>query len=659
MHRYLIPTAILRVIFAMSNEPLTSEQSFMTLCLKSVLHQHLASGFLLVSLPTSARLSDTSGHLQLVDFILGDINRQMLWSLNVFEPDAQSHEVIGEQIYKPSSYIIFVWPEQDGNVLDSLVGQLQFLQSGASWNSRARFVVMVTERDDTQLQLMAFNICEIMWEMNRIVNVVILVRNSDEFSSGSNEGRESGVLDVYTWFPYRQGSCAEPAQVVLVDRCLAENNWQLTTNLSLFPNKIPKNLLGCHLRVSTSHLDPYVILKRNYTEADGKRTYKYEGFEIEYVYLLGEAINMTVEFLPPAVGNVRDTHETQLVEVLEGVSDVAIGQFPLSDFGVLFADPTVPFAFDALRWYIPCPGPASRMQRILGMYSSSVWITMLVIISLTALVLWRSANSDSNTVTMESHNYRTLMCCAYNVWSVFMGVSVPKMPRSPRPRTLFLFFVCYSFVMNVVFQSFFISFVVNPGLQKPISTFDELIDSNLIYAEEPNIGFFLDVISYSERKRFGSKHAVCGLRQCLERLYTKGDVTTVTNSVQARYIAAIIGRAENENKLICTLNENVFSLYFVMYVQKGNPLLEMFNVVIRRGMEAGLVEKYMSEQNCKIHLQNAGKSEILDCEACSEMFLVFSFSHLTVAFLALGLGHILSVSVFLAELASKWYCAVN
>jgi hypothetical protein len=313
--------------------------------------------------------------------MLENVNRKVLWYLNVFQPDSETCEITGEQIYKPSSYITFAWPEEeDGNVLDSLVGQLQFLQSGASWNPRARFVVMVTEHVAKQPQLLAFNICQTMWNMNKIADVVILVRNSGEFVYGSDEKRESGVLDVYTLFPYRQRSWAQTVQVVLVDRCLSENKWQLPNNLSLFPNKIPKNLLGCPLRISTAHLDPFVVLQNNYTQLHGKRIYEYGGLEIEYVYLLSKAINMTVEFLPPAEGNFKDTHQTQLIEVLEGVSDVAIGRFPLNDVIVAFADPTVSFSFDALRWFIPCPRPTSRMQRILGMYCSSVWITMLVIV---------------------------------------------------------------------------------------------------------------------------------------------------------------------------------------------------------------------------------------------------------------------------------------
>jgi hypothetical protein len=63
-----------------------------------------------------------------VDFMLENVNRKVLWYLNVFQPHSGTCEITGEQIYKPSSDITFAWPEEeDGNVLDSLVGQLQFL----------------------------------------------------------------------------------------------------------------------------------------------------------------------------------------------------------------------------------------------------------------------------------------------------------------------------------------------------------------------------------------------------------------------------------------------------------------------------------------------------------------------------------------------------
>jgi hypothetical protein len=47
------------------------------------------------------------------------------------------------------------------------------------------------------------------------------------------------------------------------------------------------------------------------------------------------------------------------------------------------------------------------------------------------------------------------------------------------------------------------------------------------------------------------------------------------------------------------------------------------------------------------------KLEETNCQACSDMYFVFSLTHLRVAIIVLGFGYVLSVSVFVAELICK------
>jgi hypothetical protein len=66
-------------------------------------------------------------------------------------------------------------------------------------------------------------------------------------------------------------------------------------------------------------------------------------------------------------------------------------------------------------------------EKVIGMFTPSVWFTMAVVIVLTTLVFWRTSNGPACAVT-ESHTYRTVLHCAYNVWSTFLGLSVSQMP---------------------------------------------------------------------------------------------------------------------------------------------------------------------------------------------------------------------------------------
>jgi len=92
-----------------------------------------------------------------------------------------------------------------------------------------------------------------------------------------------------------------------------------------------------------------------------------------------------------------------------------------------------------------------------------------------------------------------------------------------------------------------------------------------------------------------------------------------------------------------------------MYLKVTDPILGKLNVLLRRTMEAGLVDKLWSEFIFVMELRNVGKTKDIHCEVCNYNFDVFSVSHLKVAFLVLGFGHALSATVFLAEILCKCF----
>jgi hypothetical protein len=235
-----------------------------------------------------------------------------------------------------------------------------------------------------------------------------------------------------------------------------------------------------------------------------------------------------------------------------------------------------------------------------------------------------------------------------------MGVSVPEMPRTFRLRTLFILFVWYSFAMSTIFQSFFTSFLVSPGYDSGISSLDDLRHSGLKYGSDSGIDEFLHEVGYVEHETLNLDRFVpSDLEKCMERVFTERDTTTVAPSFLAQYVATRIGKTSDENSL-CSLDENIFSSNVVLMLPRGHPVIERFNDVIRHSFEAGLGDKYWSDLQFNLTLQNTRKSEESDCQTCSEMYFVFTLTHLGVAFLVLGFGYLLSVAVFVVELICKW-----
>jgi hypothetical protein len=216
--------------------------------------------------------------------------------------------------------------------------------------------------------------------------------------------------------------------------------------------------------------------------------------------------------------------------------------------------------------------------------------------------------------------------------------------------------VCYSFAVNTVFQAIFTTFLVAPGYGKRITSFEELVNSDLIYGRDISLENALKHFKIYDHRLLKLARFECPNHViCLHRLFTKGDITTLSLKIDAEYVYSYKVSGHSRNIKLCTVNDNILVLETVLCLTKGHPLLDRFNTVIRRSMETGLVEKYWSELNFNLQLQSLNKSKDTECELCSNMYFVFSLSHLRAAFLVLGFGYALSVIVFIFEL----FCKLN
>jgi len=276
---------------------------------------------------------------------------------------------------------------------------------------------------------------------------------------------------------------------------------------------------------------------------------------------------------------------------------------------------------------------------------------MGLVLLLSTAVFWCVGIGTYRSVFREAHTYRSLSHCFYNAWAVLMGVSVPQLPNTSNLRVFFLLYVCYCFAISTAFQAFFVSYLVEPEYTNKIETFDELLDSDIIYGHNTGVDMAFQREPYRELSEFNESkklRADCGDNtKCFERMITKGDIASIIALMHANYLAIEMGIVD-VNKIICSLDETILSSDIIILFKKGNPLLDRVNVLMRRCLEAGLLELRWSELQHRARLRSGGK---LRADS-SDMFVPFSVSHLMLAFVVLVVGNILSSVVFIFELIS-------
>ncbi|PSN50195.1 Ionotropic receptor 613 [Blattella germanica] len=609
--------------------------------------------------PTSHSMevsSTASDCMTLIDELLTTLNNLTLVQIYVSSGNLYQSENVADS---SQLYLIFVFKcEQRKKLYQNLYFeedieitfeyQLFYIKNSKSWNQMAKYIIVVTDSTHERSDLLALRLTKKLWEITKTINFIILIARSKQANQAPNTTwDESVALDIYSWFPY-ENNCGEVDKMILLNQWLVTNGGQFSKDVSLFNYKLPKDFNKCVLKVLSFGPEPYVTLEQNYTESDGNQVLELDGLGVHLIHGFGQEFNFTLHFVTYLfnfdVSEVVDIYES----INTGKCDVLIGAVPIVPFSYQVFGITTPFLFDSFVWIVPCPQQLGRITRVLSIFTVSSWLTLISVIFLASATL----NLLSRYNTREVKTFRKLRPCLMSVWAVLLGNSIPQMPKSSKTRSFFALYVWYCLAVSMIMQTYFITYLVEPGYEQKMRDFDDLRKSDLPYGMLSIYEFYTVESDYNKHTTLRVSIGVTDIENCLEAVMFHHNISTVTSTYLPVYVVHKKG-VQNIDNFVCFLEEIIFSVYGAMAVQKGNPLLTLLNEYIRRSVEAGLQEKYWSYLNHKVHLQAEDAIDELD------IFFVFSITHLTPVFELLFCGYVLSALCFSIEMFLSLYLKVD
>jgi hypothetical protein len=367
-------------------------------------------------------------------------------------------------------------------------------------------------------------------------------------------------------------------------------------------------------------------------------------------------MNLTAVFLPPSLNMELDSFVKEIADLEYDISDVLTGTIPLMPVFVSSSfDATITHTYANMKMLVPCTKSIPGTQKILATFSLTVWLTIGLVLLLTTAVFWCAGNVPNLSVCNMTHSYQSLSDCFHNVWAVFVAVSVPRQPRSSTLRVFSFLYVCFCFAISTVFQAFFVSYLVEPKYEKNLETLEELLDSDIVYVYHPSVKYVQATASYPEFRKFLEnkrlKEDCSDVRKRVERMITKRGIGSITIPYFAIYVAGELGTMD-VGRLICSFDEEIMCGCTTFLFKKGNPLLDRSNFLMRRYLEAGLLENVWTELHHRSALRSGGRLR----EAAGDVFFVFSLCHVMPAFVVLLVGSVLSSVVFIGELIVNCLC---
>ena len=217
---------------------------------------------------------------------------------------------------------------------------------------------------------------------------------------------------------------------------------------------------------------------QNYISAAPKRTH----LSVNIVKLVCEKMNLAITWLPPFLEFNRNFFVKQFGDLDEGLSDVSTGFVPWSPIVITSSfDATISYEYISVQMLVPCLKAIPGTEKLLTTFLLSVWLTTGLVLPLTTAVFWCASNVPYRSVCNKTHTYQSLPNCFQTAWAVFVAVSVPQQSKTCRISVFFFLYFCLCLTISTVFQAFFVSYLVEPTYEKKIETYDEILNSDLVY----------------------------------------------------------------------------------------------------------------------------------------------------------------------------------
>ncbi|KAJ9577853.1 hypothetical protein L9F63_025285 [Diploptera punctata] len=496
--------------------------------------------------------------------------------------------------YPSKGYILFLNPQLE-DFEYNFAGNVENLKETPYWNPRSNFLIFACGELEKTPTEFAYTVLSVLKNTGNIINAVLFIFTGDteETNSTSNGNTTNNTsledfttIYAYTLFPYLNGACNENV-IVLIGKWTVHNASEDSFNaIDFFPNKLPRRFSGCVLKVGAIEPEPSVIKS--------------------IIRLKMEKRNLK-----------------------SGETDIFGGFVPAMYPLHLFGDVSIAIFSDGFIYLVPCPNTLMKTEKVVALFRLSTWISMGFVFIFVSVLFW--ILSHYPTRRNDYTGFNLLSQCFSAAWAVLLGVSE------------FVYYICVVLFLQSAqcFKLTFTTYLVEPGYEARLETLDDVKRAGLTFGFYDILRDVEGIAALDELNTFESKTCL-DFVECVRNVMFKKDSFTAAFRYLPFYVASMSG-VYDHSKVVCFLDKAILTLPVGMVFPIGSPLLNIYNVHVRRCLEGGLLQVYMSQLEHVVNLKS--NKTVEDNE-----FVVFSLTHLSPVFMLLFIGCILSVILFVCEL---------
>lgn len=590
----------------------TAQDTSLTQCLINIFDKYFerTENFAILNSEESFMITDTN--------LIQSVNKEMKWGICQLQYERTEVEKVKIKMH---NYLMELGDFRE------FLEDLTFLKDVA-WNSQARFVIVANLTDINEV----LRVFKKLWEYKVVHSIVLVPRQ--------------GKFDIHGWQPFGRGGCGTNNRTVVLDTCA---NGTMERSRHLFPEKIPRNLNKCPVRVRTIVWPPYVVQPKDFNRSTIGINFT-QGLEIQMMNTVAKALNFTPVYTVSQKsedwGSISENGTAFGIfkTLLNDEHDLAISCLASTPNRFLHFDPSVPYTTESLTWCIPSALLKPKWLSVFNIYEELTWIDIYVtffIICIVSVVM--AKKSDETTSYNDTGN------CLINMYAVFMGLSLQNKPRNIPLRTIFFLCAFFNLVISSVYQTTLISFLTEPAFEKQISTIEEIFERrfNFFILPQTKIYFTGESTDWVATKLLETAAPCDDAMDCIQKIGRDRNYTMASPRLFLMYVVNNF-MSKQGRPLIDWFQEDVMSFPVQIYMTRGFPLRGRINSYVTQILQTGIQDKWQDDLNFSQKERNGDLGE--NSSNNNDDPVILTMDQLQGAFLVLGIGLGVALIVLVAEL---------
>ncbi len=306
------------------------------------------------------------------------------------------------------------------------------------------------------------------WKMY-IYNVNILATNPND----------SNLISLFTFMPFRDGSCENTKAIRINEFNRTSLEWK--TN-EYFPRKFIQ-FYRCPIRFGCYENAPDIVIERSASN----ETLRFGGINFDIVKMLSDELNATLnatEYYPRSGVIYPNKTATGMVKVaMDNEVDVIFASIQtdrsqaLSMTGMVYRD--------SLVIVVPPPFPMDPMAKMFLPFTFTSWMaigTVALLACGTVKIVEFTPKIFHEHVVGSEINRSVL-----DVWNMFLGGSLPMLPRADFPRFFLANFLMFTLIIRSLYQGAVFDILKRDVSAVELNTIDDIIENGLTFYIYPTL----------------------------------------------------------------------------------------------------------------------------------------------------------------------------